>query len=66
MIVLQKERESANLSKSKLARMADLNPALITWAEQRGFALYPVHLERLAVALKWDGDPADLLDLVGE
>ena len=66
MIILQKERENAHLSKSKLARMADLNPALIVWAEQRGFALYPVHLERLAAALNWDGDPVALLDQVGE
>lgn len=67
MIRLQEERESKRWSKSRLAREADLNPATITWAEGRGFRLYPVQLEKLARALGWPEErAAELLDEVSE
>jgi len=62
MTRLEHERVVAGLSKAKLGRLADVNPAIITWAEQRGFELYPVQLERLASALSFGGDPAKLLE----
>ena len=64
MIRLQRLREAKGLSKSKLSRMADLNPASVSWAESRGFRLYDVQLERLASALGYAGSPEDLLDEV--
>ena len=65
MTRLEALRISAGLSKSKLARMAELSPALVTYAEQRGFRLYPVQLARLAKAIGWPSDPEALLDEVG-
>ena len=65
MTRLEALRVGAGLSKSKLARMAELSPALVTYAQQRGFRLYPVQLTRLANAIGWPGDPAALLDEVG-
>lgn len=58
---LEAERRRLGLSKSKLARMADMNPATITWAEQRGFRLYGAQLTKLALALGWSGEPEALL-----
>lgn len=63
---LEAERIRVGLSKAKLARQADVNPAVITWAEQRGFQLYPVQLERIASALGWEGDPNALLETMGD
>lgn len=63
---LEQERVAAGLSKAKLGRLADVNPAIITWAEQRGFELYSVQLQRLAAALSFDGDPAKLLEEVSD
>lgn len=48
---LQQEREARGLSKSKLARLAELNPATITLIENRGFQPYPGQLRKLAKAL---------------
>ena len=66
MIRLQKLREAKALSRSKLSRLADLNPASVSWAESRGFRLYDVQLQRLASALDYAGDPADLLEEVND
>ena len=64
---LQAEREAHRLSKSKLARLADLNPATITWAEARGFELYPSQLLKVARALGWPEDrAAELLEEVSD
>jgi hypothetical protein len=63
---LERERLAAGHSKAKLGRLADVNPAIITWAEQRSFELYPVQLERLARALGWTGAPEALLEEVPE
>lgn len=62
---LEELRVKAGLSKSKLARMADINPASICYAEQRGFQLYPIQCQHLAEALCWTGDPEALLEDVG-
>jgi DNA-binding XRE family transcriptional regulator len=64
MTRLEVLRVQAGLSKAKLARLADLNTATITWAEQRGFRLYDVQLERIARVLEWTDDPAALLEAV--
>ena len=65
MTRLEALRRSAGISKAKLGRMADINPALVVYAEQRGFRLYPVQLARLANAIGWPGDPEKLLEDVG-
>lgn len=65
MTRLEALRKSAGVSKAKLGRMADINPALLVYAEQRGFRLYPVQLARIADAIGWIGDPDALLEDVG-
>lgn len=62
MTRLESLRTEAGLSKSKLARMASMNPSTIIYAEQRGFRPYDGQLERLATALGWQNDPQALLE----
>lgn len=64
MTLLESLRRKQEKSKSRLAGEANLNPATITYAEQRGFRLYPQQLEKLAAALGWEGDPELLLEEV--
>jgi ribosome-binding protein aMBF1 (putative translation factor) len=75
MLLLQKERERRGLSKSQLARNADLQVNVLTWTESLvpcgtegkispRWIPYNVQLEKLAAALEWEGDPNELLDEV--
>ena len=61
MRTITKEREAAALTRFGLGSASRIHPARIGQIE-RGMAMpYPVELERLAAALSWTGDPADLL-----
>lgn len=77
MLVLQKERERRRLSKSQLARNADLQVNVLTWTESLvpcgtggkvspRWIPYPVQLEKLAAALEWQGKPDELLNEVND
>lgn len=67
MKVLERERVRAKMSKAQLGRLSNTNPAVITWAEQRGFQMYPVQLSRVADALGWPIERAvELLEDVVE
>jgi ribosome-binding protein aMBF1 (putative translation factor) len=77
MLLLQRERERKGLSKSKLARNADLQVNVLSWTESLvpcgtggkvspRWVPYDVQLEKLARALDWKGNPAGLLDEVND
>jgi hypothetical protein len=77
MLLLQRERERKGLSKSKLARSADLQVNVLTWTESLvpcgiggkvspRWIPYPVQLEKLAAALDWQGKPDELLNEVSD
>jgi len=62
MINLQHRREREGLSRSALARLADMNAATISQIESGYIGKpYQSQLDKLARALKWEGEPTDLL-----
>lgn len=67
MIRLEKLRTERKKSKRKLALEAGVDPAIISYAENRGFRLYPGQLKKIAPVLGVPEDKAEtLLDEVVE
>jgi transcriptional regulator with XRE-family HTH domain len=65
MLRLERERERRLLSRSALARLANMHPATVGQIESGYIGKpYPVQLAKLAAALEWQGEPADLLEPV--
>jgi len=62
---MQRLREGRGLSRRRMAQRADLDAPTYGKAET-GRVLTDAQLLRCAEALGWDGDPAALLDEVGE
>ena len=60
-LVLEQKRIEAGLTKSGLARKAEMQAGLIGWIESGRFVPYDAQLEKIAKALGWQGDPAGLL-----
>lgn len=58
-------REERGLNRSELARRAEVQPNVISWAESGRFYPYPCQIERIAAALGFEGDPAELFEAVG-
>lgn len=50
MIKMQRKRLERGWSKRELARRAGIDAALISYAENRGFRLYPGQLQKVANA----------------
>lgn len=63
---LQAEREARGLSKLAMSRRAELGPTQYGWIESGRYVPYPRQLARVAEALEWTGDPAELLEEVPE
>lgn len=66
MIALEKERRARGLSQRKLMLVTGVDSAYISRAERMGMRLYPGQAARIADALGWEGDPADLFKEVGD
>lgn len=60
MIVLERERRARGLSQRKLMLATGVDSSYISRAERMGMRLYPGQASRIAEALGWTGDPADL------
>lgn len=60
-LMLEQERIKAGLTKSGLARKAEMQAGMIGWIESGRFTPYDAQLEKIANALGWQGDPAELL-----
>jgi len=65
MIRLQQERERQGLSRSALSRVAEMHPATVGQIESGYIGKpYPRQLAKLADALRFEGEPAELLEPV--
>ena len=60
-LMLEQKRIKAGLTKSGLARKAEMQAGMIGWIESGRFTPYDAQLEKIANALDWQGDPSDLL-----
>lgn len=58
------ERKSRGLSQAKLARLADVNQSCMSRIENGKEDAYPHRGKRIADALGWRGDPAELFEEV--
>ena len=61
MLEITCQRTARRWSRAELGRRARIHPARIGQAELGHAILYPVELRRLARALKYEGDPGELL-----
>jgi ribosome-binding protein aMBF1 (putative translation factor) len=59
---LQIERQRRGLSRSMLARLATMHPSTVGQIEAGRLVAYDSQLEKLARALGFDGEPAELMD----
>jgi transcriptional regulator with XRE-family HTH domain len=64
-ITLTRLREQAGHSRAELGRRARIHPAREGQIESGRVVPYDVELQRLAEALDFEGDPADLLQPIG-
>ena len=64
MLLVEKERKRLGLSQSKLARLADVNASSMCRIERGKEQAYPHRGERIAKALGWKGDAAELFEEV--
>ena len=64
MIELTKRREERGMTKQKLSFASHVPASTIGQIESGRFRPYEPQLNRLALALDYDGDPDDLLDPV--
>lgn len=60
MIMLTKIRKSQNKSQRELMRETGIDVSYINRAERLGGRMYPNHMDKIAKALNWDGNPVDL------
>lgn len=58
------ERRKLGLSQAKLARVADVNQSCMSRIENGKEPPYPIRGKRIADALGWTGDPAELFEEV--
>ena len=61
---LKKEREAAGLTRARLGALSSVHPARYGQIENQLAVPYPVEIARIAAALHFEGDPADLLEVV--
>lgn len=64
MLLVKQERIARGLSQAKLARLADINQASMCRIEHGKEPAYPNRSKRIADALGWKGDPAELFEEV--
>ncbi|ACV23651.1 Helix-turn-helix [Slackia heliotrinireducens] len=62
MIRLVIERRKLGWSQSELARRIGANPVSISRIERGKEPPYPLRSQRIADALGWEGDPAELFE----
>lgn len=66
MKYLRRLREQNAWSRAELARRAQMSNGTVGQIEAGRFIPYESQLRKLADALGWDGDPAALLEEVGD
>ncbi|MFR1323214.1 MAG: helix-turn-helix domain-containing protein [Adlercreutzia equolifaciens] len=63
-MLLVLERQKLGLSQAALARATGANPSSISRIESGKEPPYPLRAQRIADALRWEGDPMDLFEEV--
>ena len=66
MLRIQQELERLRLSQAKLSRMADVNQVSMSRIVNGLEPAYPNRAKRIADAIDWEGDPADLFKEVSD
>jgi len=61
MVMLAKVRSGLHISQAELSRRSGLHPSTISLIEGQRFVPSPRQLEKLAVGLGFNGNPADLV-----
>lgn len=64
MMRMTKIREEQRLSKSALARKADMHVSSVCQIENGRLSAYPGQARKLAAALGWQGEPSELFEEV--
>ena len=64
MLRLKLELERRNLSQAKLARLADVNQVSMSRIVNGKEPAFPNRGKRIADAIGWEGDPAELFEEV--
>ena len=60
------ERQKLGMSQAKLAQAADVNQSCMSRIENGKEPPYPMRGKRIADALGWKGDPAELFEEVAD
>lgn len=60
MLLVTYERKRQGLSQAKLARLAEVNATSLSRIERGKEPAFPKRGARIAAALGWEGDPAEL------
>lgn len=63
---LKSERIKRGWNRAQLARAARMQAGTIAWIETGRFVPYQSQLEKIADALGWEGDPAELFEEVAD
>ena len=66
MLLVERERKRLGLSQAKLARLADVNASSMSRIERGKEQAYPHRGKRIAEALGWRKDPAELFEEVSD
>ena len=64
MLVLELERRKRNLSLSGFSRLSGVDKGTLSKLEHKKLVPYPGHVKKLAAALNWSKDPAELFQEV--
>ena len=64
MLILAEIRKRKGVSQAKLARLAEVNQTSLSRIENGKEPAYPRRGRRIADALGWEGDPAELFEEV--
>ena len=66
MLRITRERMQMKMSQAALARRAEIHPTTISLIESGRMQPYPSQAEKLANALCWQGNPAELFEDDGD
>jgi ribosome-binding protein aMBF1 (putative translation factor) len=66
MLLIEKVRTDHGMNKADLSRVAKMQASVIGQIESGRFIPYDSQLLKIATALDWKGEPADLLNEVSD
>jgi ribosome-binding protein aMBF1 (putative translation factor) len=66
MLLMEKVRADRGMRKADLSRASVVQASIIGWIESGRFIPYDSQLKKIAAALDWQGEPAELMGEVGD